>query len=416
MTKPPPRSVVFSAFFIAVLSPLWSACGTSQDVGNGIVGQTVSAPVISSSAAGLLFTGAPRDPYSLVTSVYFYDFKAGLIKTLSSAEGGNPVVFWDGSSVWHFSRKSGESAAVWRFDPLASDGDDDLEAKASERWTVDWPAAGDPVSLVAGIRDEVILGAPFSGGLYNLSPRGKLQLGPDSGQEFAVPTGKLHPTALGRTGDKILVAHSSLRQSDQNRLTTEGESQLFVFSSDADLTNTTTAINEAFDTDQQTPVIDGTPLSASFPTLLTFLETDIWSVAGLCPPISSPCRSGVDLINPVTSQRDASYTLEDDFPYTLRHDLTPGPDPTKVFAQVVSKIDQQQQIGLLDYKSGEFDVWYTFGEDRLFGSAFDLESSTLIVGEQDALRGKLLLLRDGNKVGEVALDDVFYKGVIIGRK
>ena len=417
MTKPHPRSPVAFALATLTFLPVWSACGTSPNSNDGESGQTISAPTITSGAQGLLFTGVPRDPYNRLTSIYFYDFNAGKVHLLSQAEGGNPIVFWDGSKAWHFSRKSEESASVLRFDPLAFSKGQPVDL--SERWTINWPAAGDPVSLAAGMKDQVILGAPFSGGLYGLSPRSKVQLVTNSDQEFQVPDANLHPTAIARTtfqmASQFLVAHSSLSQSEQEGgLAVNGESQLFHFTKADKNSEVTSMVGKAIDTNPQTSAIDGVTLSASYPTLLTPLDTGSWSVAGLCPLVSQPCQNGLDIIDLETHKRSESYTLSQDFPYTLQHNLVSGLEPTTVFAQVIAKADQQQQIGLLDYRSGEFEVWHTFAEDRLFGSAFDSESATLIVGEQDSLHGQILLFRDALKVGEVVLDDVFYSGVIIG--
>ncbi len=364
------RNQLLLLVFFAIIS---AACGSKS----GDSGGTVKAPVISGSANhGVLITAVALDQSIKTSRVYYYEFAAGIVREILAAESGDPAVFWADDRAFLFNRQA-DLLSVRTFNPKTNTG------KITEpSRNVDGLTPGDPwdvTTLVAG--KSVLLASPHGSKLQSYD------YAANTLTDESEPV--IRPVALLSSGGKIHALSSGVKDGE----TADGTQQIIP---------ATVAADGSLTFEKAKPIHPSNPSG--------FLNNSgtTTAVVGLCAAAQSGCVAGADLYAPATGALSTLATFDAaSVPFKYKNKVVNGPSPTSVYAHVETAA-QEFEVVRLDLATKAASVVHKFPDYRLFGLAFDDGSKTLFVGGQQDLDGQLVLYRNDQPVGSIALDGVPY--------
>lgn len=379
-------------YWLLLCMPSSMHVGCGSDAGSSKSAEIDAPRIENTTERGLVFAALSIDQSIGNSSIFRYDFKAGKITKILIGESSNPALFLMGSQVILFNRHH-NLKNYKQFDPFA----DEIIPKAGDHSL----ATGDPTDVLDLGSDQLLLASPQGKSLHSLNTKlGTIQ--PLTfNQGFASKS--FRPYEFQRTGQKLYVIHSGMELSPDGQGSGDGTQQLY-----EGIINGNSI--EFRDLNPQTNFIDGTPLTATFPTYSTIPQNDQFKVLGLCSKQIQNCQAGLDVIQKGMATKISSYGA-DGAQYVDQ--IQPSEQADRLWG-LVSDAQDAYVVGQIDSTKGTItEVLHRFTQKRIFGVKFEPESQTMFVGDTDGEKGKLLVYRGRQKIASIDIDGVFYRGVFV---
>ena len=384
------KTAISCYLFLGLISQLQLGCGSDS---NSSKDMDIDAPKIENTTQrGFVFAALSPDQSIGNSSIFRYDFKNGKITKILVGESSNPDLFLHESQVILFNRH--DTLKNYKlFDPFA----DEINPKTEELPLI----TGDPIDVTGIGSDQLLLASPQSKGLQTLNTKtGTIQTLTFT-KEFSSKS--LRPLGLKRSGQNIYVIHSGLEISADGLGISDGSQQVY----SATINGNSLDFN---DLDPQTPSVDGSPLTATFPVYSSTLQNDEFKILGLCSKQIQNCKSGIDMIQRGQAKKIGTYE-----PQAAQYvdQLQPSDKGDRLWG-LVSNAQDAYVVAQIDTTNGLItEELHRFTQKRIFGVKFEPESRTLFVGDADGDKSSLLVFRDGQKIASVDINGVFYRGVFI---
>jgi len=384
------NTFIETCFISLILSLMSLGCGSDSHSSQNT---EIDAPIIESKLfRGMVFAALSIDQSAGNSNIFRYDFQKGKIKKILVGESANPALFSNGAQVLLVNRHT-QLKTYKIFDPFA----DEISPKTSDHNLV----TGDPFDAISLDSNTFLLANPFGQSLQTVNIKTGIFQSIKSSKSYVSKV--LRPIKLIKHLSSISIIHSGLELSSDGFGSADDSQQVYSALIKGDTLELT-------DIEPSTPVLDGSPLTATFPTFVSIKSGEEWSILGLCTKAIVNCKAGIDLVHQGKAKKIASFS-------TSAAGYLGQIHPSGTEGQAWGVVTNNQDfyvLALFNTLTGSIlEESYRFSSRRLFGLSFEPESKTLIFGDTDGENGTLYLFRNRQKVASITIDGVFYRGVLI---